>query len=238
MARRPRPWIVPPHDPFERLDDDLWTVTGAIPGLTIKRRMVIARLAGGDLVFYNAVPLADAALAELRAWGRPAFVVIPNRFHKIDAHAFRERLGVRLLCDASVADAVGAIVTVDGALADLPADPNVRLVHLAGTRQGETALVVAGPRGTSVAFADAFMNVPRGSGLFNALLGVSGGPKCPPTFRLIAVADRPALARDLAALADLPGLVRLIPSHGDILEREPADALRRAIARDLRQPTR
>lgn len=238
MARRPRPWIVTPHDPFEKHDDHLWTVTGAIPGLTLKRRMTIARLAGGDLVFYNAVPLADAALAELRAWGRPAFVVIPNRYHKIDAHAFRERLGVRLLCHASVARFVGEIVTVDGGLELLPADPHVRLAPIAGTKQGETALIVTGARGTSVAFADAIMNVPRGSGLFNALLGVSGGLKCPPTFRMIAVADKAAVARDLAALADLPGLARLIPSHGDILEHDPADALRRAIARDLEQPPR
>lgn len=234
MASRPRPWIVPPHDPFIKIDDDLWTVTGAIPGQTVRRRMVIARRRDGDLLFFNAVPLRDEALAELRAWGRFAHVVIPNRFHKIDAHAFRERLGVRLLCDASVADAVRRIAPVDGAPDDLPPDPTVRLVRLHGTRQGETALVVTGPRGTSLAFADAVMNVPRGTGGFlSMILGVSGGPKCPPTFRTLFVADRDALARDLRALADLPDLVRLIPSHGDILEHDPAATLRRIVARDL-----
>ena len=59
-----------------------------------------------------------------------------------------------------------------------------------------------------------------------------------PTFLAAAAPEADAVARDLAALADLPGLARLIPSHGDILEPAPADALRRAIARDLEQPPR
>lgn len=235
MARKPRPWIVLPHDPFLKHDDAVWSVTAPIPGLAIKRRMVIARLASGDLVFYNAVPLADDALAELRAWGRLAYVVIPNQFHKIDAHAFRERLGVRLLCDPSVAAAVRKVVDVDGATSDLPADPNVRLARIHGAKQGETALVARGASGTSVAFADAFMNVPAGSGFFSALLGVSGRPKCPPTFRFAFVTDRDAVARDLRDLADIPDLTRLIPSHGDIIERDPADTLRAAVTRDLRR---
>ncbi len=234
MSKRPRPWIVPRHDPIQKLEDDLWAVEGDVPGPAgIHRRMVIARRADGRLVFFNAMPLADDALAEIRAWGEPGWVVLPNYNHKIDAHAFRERLGVRLLCAASAAGKVGKVVTVDGRLDDLPEDPRVRLAPLGGTRQGETALVVASASGrTSVAFGDALMNILH-PGLVTRMLGFGGAPKCPPVFRLAFVRDKRALAGDLAALAASPALTRLIPSHGAIVEHDAGSVLSAVVARDL-----
>ncbi len=234
MAKRPRPWIVAPHRPIERLSDNLRAVVGEMPGNPrLLRRMAIARRSDGDLVFFNAVPIADDALAELRVWGRPAWVVIPNAYHKLDAHPFRERLGVQLLCGADADARVRAQVAVDGHAGDLPPDPAVRLLPLGGTRQGEVAMVVTDGAGATAVFADAFMNVPAGAGWLNALLGVSGGPKCPPLFRYVFVRDKRALARDLAALAALPGLARLVPSHGDVVDHDAAAILRRCITRDL-----
>jgi hypothetical protein len=235
VAKSPRPWIVTPHDPLRQLEDDLWTVDGEIPGLPgHRRRMVIARRTDGTLVFFNALPLADATLAEVRTLGIPGWLVLPNWNHKMDAHAFREHLSVKLLCATVAAAKVRAVVPVDGFLKDLPADPIVRLAPLGGTKQGEVALVVTSKSGrTSVAFGDAFMNVPRGSGLLNAVFLVSGGPKCPPFFRLAFVRDKQALGRDLAALAALPGLGRLIPSHGAMVEHDAQEVLRQVIGRDL-----
>ena len=198
--------------------------------------MVIARRGDGSLVFYNAIPLDDETLAEVRTWGRPGWLVIANVFHMIDAHAFRERLGVKLLCAAAAADRARARAPVDGSIEhDLPTDPQVGAVALPAA-QGESALVVSGADGTSVAFGDAFMNVPHQPGAMNRLmsvLGFSGRPKCPPVFRLAFGRDRPALARAMLALAALPGLVRLIPSHGDIIDTDAAAILRDAVTRDL-----
>jgi hypothetical protein len=233
MPARPRPWIVTRHDPIRKLEDNLWTVDGDLPGVPgSRRRMTIVRRGDGALVFFNAMPLDDDALNELHAWGTPRWLVLPNRFHKIDAHAFRARLGVALLCAAEVADAVRALTPVDGHLEDLPPDPTVRLARLTA-RQGEVALVTTSGARTSVGFGDAFMNVPPRSGFLNAVLGVSGRAKCPPLFRAMFVRDRPSLARDLAALARLPGLTRLIPSHGDLVTDHPAQVLEEVIARDL-----
>lgn len=71
------------------------------------------------------------------------------------------------------------------------------------------------------------------AGVANAMLGVSGGPKCPPTFRWICTRDRRAVAGALRAIAETPGLVRLIPSHGDVVADGAAQVLRGVVARDL-----
>jgi hypothetical protein len=61
------------------------------------------------------------------------------------------------------------------------------------------------------------------------LLGFAGdGPKVPPMYKVRALRDGKALKRDLLRLADTPGLVRLVPSHGSVVSRDPAAALRNA----------
>jgi hypothetical protein len=226
---------VSPHDPNSKLEDNLWAVDGEVPGVALRRRMAIARQSDGSLVFFNAVPVADEALAAIRGFGRPALLVVPNGFHRLDIHAFRERLGVKLVCARGAEKRVRAIAPVDGYLEDLPADRDVTQVIVEGTRTGESAMVVRSGERASVVFSDAFMNVPRALGLVTAIMRTAGGPKCPPLFRIACVKDRAAVRRSLEALAATPGLVRLVPSHGDVLEgAHAAETLRTVAARDLR----
>ena len=106
-----------PHAPLERLDDNLWAVESDVPGIPgLERRMSIVRRADGGLLFYNAVPVSDAALGEIRALGPPAQLVIPQHLHMIDAHAFRTKLGVRVYAPARERALVAATVDVDGSL--------------------------------------------------------------------------------------------------------------------------
>lgn len=130
-------------------------MVGAVPdfpeGTGMDRRMSIIRLADGRLVFHNAVPIDDATLAKLTAWGKPSILIVPMHLHAIDAPAFREKLGLKVFTSKTT----------------------------------------------------------------------------PPLFKLWAVNDKAALARDLRRLADTPGLARLVPSHGLIVDVDPAAALRR-----------
>src|SRR3954466_4920733 len=96
MPKPPRPWTVTPHDPIHKLEENLWTVESPVPGLPIRRRMCIIKRSDGQLTFMNVVPLDDAALAEVTAWGKPAFLVIPHQQHGIDAHGFSEKLDVKI----------------------------------------------------------------------------------------------------------------------------------------------
>ena len=235
----PRPWIVTRHDPIEKLDVNLWAVHGDVPGFPtaagFDRRMQIVKLSDGSLVFHNAVPLDEAALAEVRAWGRPSILIVPHHLHAIDAHAFQEKLGLRVFTARPVVEKVRPIVEVDGTLEELPDDPVLRREPLQGTKFGETAFVVQSGSRASLILCDAIMNSRPGKGLFSVvmrLLGFAGAePRVALGYRLRAVSDKAALKRDLLRLAETPNLVRLVPSHGEIVSQDAAGALRRAAER-------
>jgi hypothetical protein len=234
-----RPWVVTRHDPIEKLEENLWAVNGDVPGFSpatrFHRRMQIVKLSDGRLVFHNAVPIDDAGLLQVRAWGKPAILIIPHHLHAIDARSFAEKLGVAVFTSKQAIDKVRAIVDVAGSLEDLPKDPALLCEPLSGTRFGEAAYVVRSGARASLIFCDAIMNSRPGTGFVAVvfkLLGAAGPePKIPWMYRLRAIRDTAALKRDLLRLAETPGLARLVPSHGEIVERDPAGAIRRAVER-------
>src|SRR5438067_1262627 len=114
-----RPWIVTPHGPLEKLDDNLWALSSQVPGIKSHRRMTIVRRGDGSLLFYNAIPMDDRTLEELRAWGRPSLLVITHHMHMIDGDAFRERLGLAVYCPKATIDKVRARMPVAGSMEDL-----------------------------------------------------------------------------------------------------------------------
>lgn len=241
MAKAPRPWIVTPHSAVEAVDENLWCVAGPVPGFPkgsgMDRRMSIIRLADGRLVFHNAVPLDDAALEKVRAWGKPSILIVPLHLHAMDAHAFREKLGLAVYTSKTVLDKVRAVLPVDGTLEELPADETLRCEPLAGTRFGEAAWVARSGGRANLLFCDAFHNSRPGrgfGGFMFKLMGFTGAaPNVPPLYKRRAVSDREALKRDLLRLADTPGLARLVPSHGAIVDADAAGVLRATASKYL-----
>lgn len=237
MPYSPRPWTVLPHDPLEKLEENLWAVSGALPRGSMNRRMCIVRLGDGRLVFHNAIPLLEEAMAQVEAFGRPAILIVPNRFHRLDLHAWRQRFpGLQVICPPEARAHVSQVVPVDGDWSALPRDPSLEAVPFTGSRWGEAALVVrsAGGQRVSLLFADTVMNIPHQpgvGGLVLRLLGSSGGPRVTPIARIFTVGDASAAAADLERLAALPGLARLVPTHGDIVGANAPAVLRDVAAR-------
>jgi hypothetical protein len=231
MASR-RPWTVVPHDPIEKLEENLWVVEGDIPGGVGRRRMFMVRRADGGLLFAGAaVPLDEAALAEVTGWGRPAALVVPHHYHMIDAAPFADRLQVGIYGPRACAAGMRKRAPMAGYLEDLPADPHVALEPVSGVWSGEPALIVSsGPR-RSLLFGDVIQNTPAASlGFVFRMLGLGGGPKVIPPFRLFFLRDRRALRAQLERWAALPGLCRLVPCHGTIVRQGATEALRAAAA--------
>jgi len=228
---KPRPWTVLPHEPFEKLEDNLWTVAGRLPHGSMNRRMSVVQLAGGRLVLHNAVPLAEPAMRELEAFGAPTVLVVPNGFHRLDVHAWKERYpSLCVICPPESRLRVSKVVAVDGGWELLPRDPALEAIPIKAVRSGEAALVVRSAGGTraSLLFGDTFMNIPHRRGLSGLVLrafGSSGGPKVTAMAQFFTVRDQGATAGALLELALTPGLVRLVPSHGDIVDRDPKDVL-------------
>src|SRR5579871_163778 len=234
MAKSARPWIVTRHDPIEKLEENLWTVQGAVLRIPFTRRMFIIKRADGSLMFSGtAIPLDDAALAEVTAWGRPSLLVVPHDQHMIDARPFAEKLGLRVYgpkaCEAKMRERA----EIAGLLEDLPADPTVEVAPVAGTKSGEPAIIVrsGGGQRLSLLVSDAIQNNPRASvGMLPRLMGFAGGPKVVPVFKLLFTKDRAALKRQIDAWSDLPGLVRVVPCHGDVVADGAGAALKAAAA--------
>jgi len=55
--------------------------------MSLKRTMTVARLTDGRLVIHNGIAIADIQLRQLGALGTPAFLIVPNGFHREDAAA-------------------------------------------------------------------------------------------------------------------------------------------------------
>ena len=212
--------------------DNLWVVDGTIqmPPGPLPRRMTIARLASGDLVVFSAIALDEAGMAEVNALGRPAFLVVPNAFHRQDAPEWKRRYPNMVVVAPDLARvAVDEVVRVDDTLGDF-GDPMVRFVPIAGT-QGESALIVQHRTGATLVVNDLIANVQDARGIMKlvlTLMGFAGSrPQVPRMFKQRAVTDAALVAKQFRQWADIPGLARIVVSHGAIIEDGPSQLLQR-----------
>jgi hypothetical protein len=194
--------------------------------------MSVARLADGRLAFFNGIPLREPEMQKLEAWGAPAILCVPNGFHRLDIHAFKERypkLGV--FCPKGVRGRIAEVVAVEGTIEDLPRGQGIDWVSLRGTKPGEMAMLVRDGSSSSLCFGDALMNLPHLPGLDGLLFRLirsTGTPKVTPLAQFTLVESKPALADHLRELSASPGLARLVPSHGNVVETDASGVLRRA----------
>jgi hypothetical protein len=232
---KPRAWTVVPHQPLQKLDENLWAVRGTIPGIKMPllRTMTIARRKDGRLVFVTAVPLEEPAMKAIEALGEPAFLIVPNGWHRTDAFPFKTRYPqLRVFCPKPMTRRVAEAVEVSGALEDLPSDERVSAFGVAGQRFGEAILTVRDAGGATLVFGDTIVNqthMPTVGGFFFKLFGVSGGPRVHPLMRRFTKAKR--FRAQLEELAQAPGLRRIIPGHGDFVEERAPEILREIAAR-------
>lgn len=231
----PDDWRVLAHDPIESLEPNLWRVEGSLPGMPLRRVMTVARRSDGKLVIHNAIALEPAPMAALEATGEPAFLVVPNGYHRLDAPAFRRRYpSIRVVCPAGARKRVEAVVPVDLDYDQYPADPDVTVRHVAGTKDAEGVMIVRHGERSTVVLNDLLFNMPHVPGftgwVFKHVTQSSGGPRVSRVARWFLVADRQAFADDLRRLADTPGLCRVIVSHHQVITDEPAAVLRRVAA--------
>jgi hypothetical protein len=225
-------WRVLPHGKLEKLTSDLWRIQGTMERLPMPRAMTIARMRDGRLVIHSAVAVAEDTMREIEALGDVAVLLVPSRYHRIDAPRFVQRYPrLRVLCPRGARAHVAQVVRVDGTYEDFAGDERVRLDHVDGVGDAEGVMRVGSEDGTTLVFNDILFNLPHGPGLGGAalrLIGSSGGPRVTRIARTFIVKDSRALARRFVALASgAPDLVRIVVSHGDVIEKEPAEVLRR-----------
>lgn len=227
-------WKVPPHQPLIRLEDNLMVVEAPLRDVPINRRMTVVRLDDGRLVIHSAIALDDASMARLEAWGTPAFLIVPNHFHRMDALVYRERYPeMVVIAGPTGRKKIERAVPVDGGPELLPAGLGLEGEPLDGSKVGEMAFLVTHRDRRTLVLTDAMFNVPRQRGFGGFVLwvlGSSGALKVTRLMRWFGVEDLEAFRAHLRRLAETPGLARLIVSHGAIIEDEVAERMRRALA--------
>ena len=232
MTRPNEHWNVLPHGKLTPMDDGMLTVEGRIkmPLMDLPRRMTVVRLHDSRLVVWSAIALDDAAMATFEAFGRPAFLVVPNDHHRLDAKAWKNRYPeLKVIAPEGAREKIANVVAVDTTSPDF-GDPGVTFVTVPGTRAHEAALVVRRERGTTLVLNDLVGNIRAASGIDGWLLRLAGfagdDAQIPRVVKMALVKDAADLRAQLLEWAELPGLRRIIVSHGDPIEREPQRTLR------------
>jgi hypothetical protein len=224
-------WTPLPHGPIEELAENLLRVEGSLPDMPLPRAMTAACLPDGRLVLHNGVALSDEARLALERRGEPAFLIVPNGWHRLDAKAFKERYPkLRVYCPKAATKSVSAVVPVDGDYDALPALPGVELRHLAGVKEREGVLAVRSEDGLTLVFNDLLFNIDRLSGFFwgtvyGKLMGSTGGLRVPRAMRLFMIKDRRALREELFSRATAE-LKRIVVGHGRVVDAAAGEALR------------
>ena len=220
----PNGWTVLEHGPLEQIASNLWRIEGEIPKMAIRRVMTLVRMSDNRLVIHSGIAINDEIRSQIEALGEPAFLIVPNAYHRMDAAAFKARYpNLVVLCPAAAQKKVEKVVAVNGCYADFPADPLVELLPLRGLKNREGVIIVREPgrepgrERLFLVFNDTLFNMPHLHGFTGFILQhitqSTGGPRITRIARWFLIADKRAFAAHLRELAALPGLTAVIVSH-------------------------
>ena len=122
--------------------------------------MSIIKRDDGTLVFFNAIPLDEGAMAEICAWGKPTDLILGHHQHCIDAEPFREHLSLRAYGPKANQVKLRERVDLSGTFEEFPNDESIKVASVPGTKLGEAVVFVkSGPR-LSILFSDVIQNNP------------------------------------------------------------------------------
>ena len=226
-------WKVLPHGALTPVEDNILTVEGEVrmPVGNMHRRMTLVRLKDGRLVVFSAISLDENEMRQVEAFGAPAFLIVPNAHHRLDAKAWKDRYpAIRVIAPEGARDKVQQAVPVDATTVDF-GDPDIVFLTVPGTQRQEAALEITAPAGITLVLNDIVGNIRDASGFGGWLLRLMGfagdAPHVPAPVKLAIVTDKAALAKQLLRWAELSGLKRIIVSHGEIITRDPGGELRK-----------
>lgn len=231
MSKIKSHWEVEPHDSLVELDDGLLTVAGDIhmPLGNFPRRMTVIRLASGGTAIWSAMALRDEEMRRIEMMGTPEWLIVPGVQHRLDARIWKARYPeMRVLCAPKAREKVEEAVRVD-AVVDPFSDPEVTFEAVPGMGELEGVLFVRRNNAITLVVNDLVANVrhPHGIGaqLMARIFGFGvHGPQVPRIVHRMAIEDDAEVAAAMRRWAKIPGLARLVPSHGEIID-SPRDVL-------------
>ena len=232
MAKALQQWKVLPHGKLVEIDPGILTVTGRIhmPFTNLPRRMTIARLADGRLVVFSAIALDTNNMRYLESYGTPAFLVVPSDKHRMDAKIWKVRYpAIQVVAPEGSRKKVEDVVHVDTSAPQF-GDPAVQFITVPGTGRHEAALLIHTENGVTLVLNDLVGNIRNSTGFggwFLRKTNFAGDePQIPRPVKWTLVDDKATLRAQFLQWAELPTLKRILVSHGDTIDYQPAEALR------------
>lgn len=212
-------WKVLKNKPIDKLESNLWYVSGRMEN-GVERKMIVVKRDDGDLAVFNPIALDEPQMQLLEEWGPVRYLVAPNPFHRQDLFIWKQRYsGAKVVAPRGGVKAVAKASPVDLVCDEWPTDPHLQLTHPAGFGNKEALLIARHEGGgQTVVTCDAILNLTSKETRFpaNLLLGPIDTVSTPLALRLLYLKNKAAWAEQLAELA--PQTSRLIPGHGAIVQ--------------------
>jgi hypothetical protein len=219
---------------LNQLATNLWETQHHRRELTIhiSNRMSVVRLAGGGLWLYSPVPIDDALAAELDALGPVAHIVAPNKFHHLFAGAAKRRYAGAMLWGAPGLAQKRPRIPFDRVVEEAqPWGAEIDVVVMTCTPRFAECVCFHRPSGTLLC-CDFFFNVQHEGSFLGRLIfrsiGVYQRPAQSAVFRLSTNRQKARPLFDAVLAWDVQ---RVSMSHGEVLEKDAAAALARALDR-------
>ncbi|HEY2345677.1 MAG TPA: hypothetical protein VGH80_07325 [Xanthomonadaceae bacterium] len=236
MAQPLREWKVLPHGALTELEDNLLTVVGKMemPLVHFQRRMTVVRLRDRRLIVFNAIALDEDAMGQLEEYGKPAFLIVPNDHHRLDAAVWKQRYPETVVVTPEGSrERVEEVVHVDSVDPDFD-DAMARFESVPGTGHREAALTATTGNGATLILNDLVGNLRNERGVGGWMLRMMGfasdEPRVPNPPKLTLISNRDALRDQFLTWSRMPSLRRILVSHGEPIEDDPPAVLRNLAA--------
>jgi hypothetical protein len=207
-----------PHSDIIQLDERLWYITGSLPFGNTPRNMVIYRLDSGKLLIHSAVALKDEYMTKLEQMGVFEYMIVPNRFHRLDASLFKKRYrSIKVICPSAIREKVEQKVTVDNTVEDLAEELVIRYHVPVGFKTGELVYELNMTSDKALVFCDLLFNLDHLGGIDGWFLRLLGSTGFFGTTRVgrILMKDKPAIKKLLLKLSETDSLEFIIVAHGN-----------------------
>lgn len=209
---------------MKQLDQDLWIADQPlrIAGVELGARMTVVKLPNEELLLHSPIQPTAELLEEVRALGRVAAVVAPNRFHHLFAGAWLGACPGASLFVAPGLETKRPDLPVAGLLSDTP-EPMwkgaVEQVVLRGIPLTNEVVFFHAASRTLIATDLAFHIGPDRPALTRLAFRASGayGHLAPTLLERLLVRDRTTFRASLQRILDWP-FDRVIVAHGTVLE--------------------
>ena len=224
-----------PHGDLLKLAPRLWQVTGSLPRISLPRNMVVYRLDDGGLLIHSGIALNEAGMSKLESLGAPKVLVVPNRFHRMDAMFYKERYPkIQVVCPAAARKYVKEVIDVHGDAEEVLPGLGIQCHVPKGIKQSELTYELDLSPGKALVFTDILFNLkrlPRFTGWSLRIIGSTGFFGITRIGRFFLLEDRKLFKPWLMDMAAISDLHAIFVAHGDVIVDDCNQRLREAAER-------